>query len=150
MQWSLLHPFHSDLWLWWINTEWVKISVKCNLNKQLRHSTHAFLICPNSSKAQGPSKKNMAHLLNPGGGEDFEPSVTLTRWAAPLSQVSLHTHVHKCLEVKSVGTSPLRGRRTTEDHHPPVCCALLLLLLLLLCCPFAPRWTTGRPTAGAI
>ena len=137
-EWSLSHSFLSDLWLWWDNKwwwelEWRSIAVESNLNK---HSTHAFLICPNSDEAERPSQK-IAYLLNPAR-EDFEPSVTLCRWSS-LSQVSLHTHVQQLWSSDLDSTSPFWGRRTTEEQPRCCCCCCC-------CCPFAPRWTTGRPT----
>ena len=123
--WSLSHSFLSDLWLWWDNKwwwelEWRSIAVESNLNK---HSTHAFLICPNSDEAERPSQK-IAYLSNPAE-EDVEPSVTLCRWGS-LSQVSLHT-CPTIVELRFGQHLSLLG----SAHYWGA--AALLLLLLSLC-----------------
>ena len=109
---------------WVVMRTWMKMDCCREKSKQaVRHSTLPFLISPNSDEAERPKKK--AHLLNPAE-EDFEQSVTLSRWA-PLSQVSLHTCPNNS------GAQVRRHLSLLGSAHYWGAAALLLLLLLSLC-----------------
>ena len=107
----------------------VKIAVERNLNKQ--SGTQPMLSLSVQTQMKQSVPKKMAHLLNPAG-EDFQPSVTLSRWAAPLSQVSLHTtHVHKFRSWNR--SAPLRWGFGALLSSSRLSALLLPLLLLSLC-----------------
>ena len=84
-------------------------------------------------EAEGPKKKLTCYR----GGEDCRSRVSRCPGGTVLYLEFLCTHVQIFLELKSAAPLPPRVGALLAACLRCCCCC---------CCPFAPRWTTGRPT----